>query len=94
MNKEKKISYLVLVRHGQSEWNAKNLFTGWKDPGLTPNGEKEAFEAGKLIMFDGANPHIGKAPQRACGELRCILAVQAIRQDAWQKHLDKMRSKS
>jgi 2,3-bisphosphoglycerate-dependent phosphoglycerate mutase len=42
-------NFLVLVRHGQSEWNAKNLFTGWKDPGLTPNGEKEAFEAGKLI---------------------------------------------
>ena len=42
-------NFLVLVRHGQSEWNAKNLFTGWKDPGLTPNGEKEAFEAGKHI---------------------------------------------
>ena len=42
-------NFLVLVRHGQSEWNAKNLFTGWKDPSLTPNGEKEAFEAGKLI---------------------------------------------
>ena len=42
-------NFLVLVRHGQSEWNAKNLFTGWKDPGLTPNGEKEAVEAGKLI---------------------------------------------
>jgi len=56
--------------------------------------EISKFEAGKLIMFDGKNPHIGKAPQRACGELRCILAVQAIRQDAWQKHIDKMRSKS
>ena len=29
---------LVLVRHGQSEWNLKNLFTGWKDPGLTDQG--------------------------------------------------------
>ena len=42
-------NFLVLVRHGQSEWNAKNLFTGWKDPGLTLVGEKEASTAGTLI---------------------------------------------
>jgi len=42
-------NFLVLVRHGQSEWNAKNLFTGWKDPGLTSKGEKEAINAGELI---------------------------------------------
>ena len=42
-------NFLVLVRHGQSEWNAKNLFTGWKDPGLTKVGEKEASNAGTLI---------------------------------------------
>ena len=42
-------NFLVLVRHGQSEWNAKNLFTGWKNPGLTPAGEKEAIDAGNLI---------------------------------------------
>ena len=42
-------NFLVLVRHGQSEWNAKNLFTGWKDPGLTLIGEKEASNAGILI---------------------------------------------
>ena len=41
---------LVLVRHGQSEWNAKNLFTGWKDPGLTDQGLAEAKNAGKLIL--------------------------------------------
>ena len=41
---------LILVRHGQSEWNEKNLFTGWKDPGLTPLGYEEARNAGKLIM--------------------------------------------
>ena len=41
---------LVLVRHGQSEWNAKNLFTGWKDPGLTDQGEAEAKNAGRLIL--------------------------------------------
>ena len=41
---------LVLVRHGQSEWSAKNLFTGWKDPGLTDQGLAEAKNAGKLIL--------------------------------------------
>ena len=41
---------LILVRHGQSEWNAKNLFTGWKDPGLTEQGVSEAKNAGKLIL--------------------------------------------
>ena len=40
---------LILVRHGQSEWNAKNLFTGWKDPGLTETGLEEAKNAGLLI---------------------------------------------
>ncbi|WP_293209529.1 histidine phosphatase family protein, partial [Parvibaculum sp.] len=38
---------LVLVRHGQSEWNEKNLFTGWRDPGLTEQGKAEAKEAGE-----------------------------------------------
>ena len=44
---------LILVRHGQSEWNSKNLFTGWKDPGLTELGIKEAKDAGKLIADKG-----------------------------------------
>lgn len=40
---------LVLVRHGQSEWNLKNLFTGWKDPDLTEQGIEEAKAAGKKL---------------------------------------------
>ena len=40
---------LILVRHGQSEWNEKNLFTGWEDPGLTEKGSNEAKQAGVLI---------------------------------------------
>jgi 2,3-bisphosphoglycerate-dependent phosphoglycerate mutase len=40
---------LVLVRHGQSEWNLKNLFTGWKDPGLTELGVEEARVAGERL---------------------------------------------
>ena len=46
-------SYLVLVRHGQSEWNEKNLFTGWKDPKLTPRGVDEAIKAGKELKEAG-----------------------------------------
>ena len=44
---------LVLVRHGQSQWNEKNLFTGWKDPDLTEKGEKEAKEAGLALKESG-----------------------------------------
>jgi 2,3-bisphosphoglycerate-dependent phosphoglycerate mutase len=44
---------LVLVRHGQSEWNLKNLFTGWKDPDLTELGMKEATEAGRKLKAKG-----------------------------------------
>ena len=58
-------NYLVLVRHGQSEWNAKNLFTGWRDPGLTAKGVDEAHAAGKALkkknlIFDThiSNPSI------------------------------------
>jgi len=40
---------LILVRHGQSEWNEKNLFTGWENPGLTKKGSDEAKNAGFLI---------------------------------------------
>ena len=44
---------LVLVRHGQSEWNLKNLFTGWKDPDLTELGITEAKEAGRKLKAQG-----------------------------------------
>ena len=44
---------LVLVRHGQSEWNLENRFTGWTDVGLTEQGKMEALEAGKLLKEDG-----------------------------------------
>ena len=44
---------LVLVRHGQSEWNLKNLFTGWKDPDLTELGVKEAIAAGRKLKEQG-----------------------------------------
>jgi len=44
---------LVLVRHGQSEWNLKNLFTGWRDVGLSERGVMEAREAGRKLQAQG-----------------------------------------
>jgi 2,3-bisphosphoglycerate-dependent phosphoglycerate mutase len=44
---------LVLVRHGQSDWNLKNLFTGWKDPDLSPKGVEEASAAGRRLKAQG-----------------------------------------
>ncbi len=42
-------SCLVLLRHGESEWNAVGLFTGWADPGLTPGGVRQAARAGRAL---------------------------------------------
>jgi 2,3-bisphosphoglycerate-dependent phosphoglycerate mutase len=44
---------LVLVRHGQSDWNLKNLFTGWKDPALSEKGIAEAKSAGQKLRTKG-----------------------------------------
>ncbi|MBF9233774.1 2,3-bisphosphoglycerate-dependent phosphoglycerate mutase [Microvirga alba] len=62
---------LVLARHGQSDWNLKNLFTGWKDPGLTDLGVEEARAAGRRlkalgIQFDVAYTSDLSRAQRTC----------------------------
>lgn len=62
---------LVLVRHGQSEWNLKNLFTGWKDPDLSAKGNEEAIAAGKKLKaaglkFDIAFTSALKRAQHTC----------------------------
>ncbi|MGS4886739.1 2,3-bisphosphoglycerate-dependent phosphoglycerate mutase [Roseibium sp.] len=63
---------LVLVRHGQSEWNLKNLFTGWKDPGLTDQGVAEAHKAGEQLRdlklnFDLAFTSVLSRAQKTLG---------------------------
>src|SRR5580700_2910797 len=50
---------LVLVRHGESEWNLKNLFTGWRDVDLTENGIKEARDAGRKLKAQGICFNVG-----------------------------------
>jgi 2,3-bisphosphoglycerate-dependent phosphoglycerate mutase len=47
---------LILVRHGQSQWNLENRFTGWWDVDLTPKGETEAMAAGELMKDKGIVP--------------------------------------
>ncbi|KAK8805728.1 hypothetical protein WA158_002384 [Blastocystis sp. Blastoise] len=59
MSDKKVFTQLVLIRHGESEWNSKNLFTGWTDVPLSAKGEVEAHQAGKLLkegsyVFDEA----------------------------------------
>ncbi|HEV7657994.1 MAG TPA: phosphoglyceromutase [Mycobacteriales bacterium] len=49
---------LVLLRHGESEWNAKNLFTGWVDVGLSDKGMAEARHAGELVRDAGLAPAV------------------------------------
>jgi len=49
---------LVLLRHGESEWNAKGLFTGWVDVGLSATGAQEAVSGGKLLAQSGLRPAV------------------------------------
>jgi 2,3-bisphosphoglycerate-dependent phosphoglycerate mutase len=62
-------STLILLRHGESEWNKANLFTGWVDCDLTPFGEEQARQAGKVLAEEGALPTV----------LHTSLQVRAIR---------------
>ena len=67
---------LVLVRHGQSDWNLKNLFTGWKDPDLSPKGIEEAKAAGLRLKAKGLKFDLcfTSALTRAQRTLKLILA--------------------
>ena len=49
------MSYLILVRYGQSVWNLEKKFTGWVDVDLTTNGKSEAIKAGELIKTKSIN---------------------------------------
>ena len=52
------MSTLILLRHGQSTWNEKNLFTGWVDVDLTPAGEQQARDSGALLAQAGLLPTV------------------------------------
>ena len=83
------MSYLILVRHGQSKWNLEKKFTGWVDVDLTKNGELEAKKAGDLIKAKNINIDIyySSFQLRAKNTLKLIqesLEDTKISNEAWQ----------
>ena len=66
---------LVLIRHGQSQWNLENRFTGWVDVTLSPKGEEEATQAGRDLKAKGFTPDVAytSALQRAQKTLDIVL---------------------
>ena len=71
---------LVLVRHGQSEWNLKNLFTGWRDVGLTEQGHAEAKKAGELLKARGVKFDIAFTSALSRAQVTCQHILDALGQ--------------
>src|SRR6185437_6238513 len=69
---------LVLVRHGQSEWNLKNLFTGWKDVGLTEQGVREAAEAGRKLKAEGIGFDLAFTSVLQRAERTCTIILEEL----------------
>ena len=80
---------LVLVRHGQSEWNLKNLFTGWKDPGLTELGVTEAREGGRRLKAKGLSFDIAFTSDLGRAQETCRLILEEIGQPGLQTIRDE-----
>ena len=83
------MSYLILVRHGQSIWNLEKKFTGWVDVDLTENGKLEAKKAGNLIKYKNINIDIyySSFQLRAKNTLKLIKEIlqdTTISKEAWQ----------
>jgi 2,3-bisphosphoglycerate-dependent phosphoglycerate mutase len=72
---------LILLRHGESEWNAKNLFTGWVDVRLSAKGETEAKRGGELLAERGLLPDVVHTSL-----LRRAITTSAIALDACDRH--------
>jgi 2,3-bisphosphoglycerate-dependent phosphoglycerate mutase len=83
------MSYLILVRHGQSTWNLEKKFTGWVDVDLTENGKLEAKKSGELIKSRNINVDIyySSFQLRAKNTLKLIKEIlqdTTISKEAWQ----------
>ena len=84
------MSHLILVRHGQSEWNLENRFTGWVDVDLAPRGKLEACKSGELIKEKKLNIdcYYTSYQRRAINTLNLILNTMRIKDakiiKAWQ----------
>jgi 2,3-bisphosphoglycerate-dependent phosphoglycerate mutase len=75
---------LVLVRHGESEWNLKNLFTGWRDVGLTEKGVAEARAAGRKLKALGLHFNIAYASALVRAERTMDLMLEELGQRGLQ----------
>ncbi len=71
---------LVLCRHGQSEWNLKNLFTGWKDPGLTELGVREAIAGGQRLKAKGLAFDVAFTSDLSRAQKTCQLILDELGQ--------------
>ena len=71
---------LVLVRHGQSEWNLKNLFTGWRDPDLTELGLKEAQTGAEALRDYGIKFDIAFTSSLIRAQRTCKIILDAVGQ--------------
>lgn len=69
---------LVLARHGQSEWNLKNLFTGWRDPGLTDRGVEEAVKAGRWLKSEGYGFDVAFTSDLGRAQRTCSLILEEM----------------
>jgi len=84
------MSHLILVRHGQSEWNLENRFTGWVDVDLAPKGKLEACKAGESLkeLNININHFFTSYQKRAINTLKLILNTMRIKDDkiikAWE----------
>ena len=70
------MSQLILVRHGQSEWNQQNLFTGWRDPDLTDQGVTEARNAGRALKAEGITFDIAFTSELIRAQKTCDLLLE------------------
>lgn len=70
------MSQLILVRHGQSEWNQQNLFTGWRDPDLTERGVTEARNAGRALKAEGITFTIAFTSELLRAQKTCALLLE------------------
>ena len=70
------MSQLILVRHGQSEWNQQNLFTGWRDPDLTERGVTEARNAGRALKAEGITFTIAFTSELMRAQKTCTLLLE------------------
>jgi 2,3-bisphosphoglycerate-dependent phosphoglycerate mutase len=80
---------LVLVRHGQSAWNLKNLFTGWKDPDLTPQGIAEAKAGAARLKARGVAFDVAFTSALVRAQHTCRLILEGIGQPGLQTFQDE-----